>query len=55
MQEEILSCIKKLNEIALKPCCLEDQEHYISVMISAEDDDKKEGYKERIKSLNDLK
>uniref|UniRef100_UPI00358E700B uncharacterized protein n=1 Tax=Myxine glutinosa TaxID=7769 RepID=UPI00358E700B len=52
--EETSQCLKRLNEIALRPNPLQTPE-YIDLLIEGEKQEAKAGFKERIKSLNGLR
>ena len=49
----ITECLQRLDRIALRPDAFTTTE-YIELMIQAETKEKKQGYQERIKSLNSL-
>ena len=55
IQDEIRDCIEKLKVEALYPNTNETSEEYIDMLIEAEKSEKKNGYKDRIKSLELLK
>lgn len=55
IQDEIRECIEKLKAEALYPNVNETSEEYIDMLIEAEKSEKKNGYKDRIKSLESLK
>ena len=55
IQDEIRECIEKLKVEALYPNVNETSEEYIDMLIESEKSEKKDGYKDRIKSLESLK
>ena len=55
IQEEIRKCIDVLKQKALYPNIHETAEEYIDIQIKSEESEKKPGYKERIKSLKNMK
>ena len=55
IQDEIKKCIEQLKKEALYPNVCETSEEYINLLIESEQSQKKDGYKDRIKSLESLK
>ena len=55
IQDEIRECIDKLKKEALYPNVNETSEEYIDLQIESEKNEKKPGYKDRIKSLESIK
>lgn len=55
IQEEIRKCIDVLKQKALYPNIHETAEEYIDIQIKSEESEKKPGFKERIKSLKNMK
>ena len=55
IQDEIRDCIEKLKKEALYPNVNETSEEYIDMLIEAEKNERKNGYKDRIKSLEIIK
>ena len=55
IQDEIKDCIDKLKREALYPNVNETSEEYIELQIESERNEKKPGYKDRIKTLESIK
>lgn len=55
IQDEIRDCIEKLKAEALYPNVNETSEEYIDMLIESEKTERKNGYKDRIKSLETIK
>ena len=55
IQDEIRECIERLKAEALYPNVNETSEEYIDMLIEAERSERKNGYKDRIKSLESIK
>lgn len=55
IQDEVRDCIEKLKSEALYPNVNETSEEYIDILIEAERSERKNGYKDRIKSLESIK
>jgi len=53
--DEIRHCIKELQDSALKNGCFDNQDKYLDMLLQVEEQDKKQGYLERVKSYRDLK
>ena len=55
IQEQIKNSVDKLKQIAFNSNSYESSEEYVDLLIESEKSQKRKGYKERIKGLEELK